>query len=336
MKTLSVSVACYNGKNFIRKCLDSFVESGVMEDVEILVTDDGSKDESPVIVSDYAEEWPGSIKLIRQENQGPGSTVRSGAKYASGKYFRMVDCDDWVDPVSFAALVRRLKETDADLVISSYTEVDDKTGEKRPRILYPPEGVRFGETVPAEKALQDDLFMHAAVFKTSIFKRISDGIFNGFYTDAQYLLFPLPYVKTAEYFSKEVYQYRVSLDGQSVSYPSLQKNVRQHRAMLDSVLRLAEEYGKRSDRKEALARFLFRRAAYYCGTQMGIDLSFYPDKERKKEFYAFYDSLKRLHPTVFREFSRLKTAKVLRFRFLYGAVSRLHRRKIGMKQYEVK
>ena len=70
-KILSVSVAAYNVENFIRTNLDSFVNSEVREDIEVLVTDDGSKDNTPNIVAEYEEKYPGVVKLIKQKNAGP-------------------------------------------------------------------------------------------------------------------------------------------------------------------------------------------------------------------------------------------------------------------------
>ena len=121
-KVLSVSVAAYNVEKFIEQCLDSCMEfkaavdSGVVitakrggrvEHVEadkiVIVTDDGSKDRTSEIVSAYEKKYPGTFRLISQKNAGPGSTVNSGIKHATGKYFRMVDGDDWVNTAQMGA-----------------------------------------------------------------------------------------------------------------------------------------------------------------------------------------------------------------------------------------
>lgn len=70
-KILSVSVATYNVEQFIKQNLDSFVNSEVRDDIEVLVTDDGSKDNTPSIVAEYEEKYPGIVKLIKQKNAGP-------------------------------------------------------------------------------------------------------------------------------------------------------------------------------------------------------------------------------------------------------------------------
>lgn len=66
MKILSIAVPCYNSQAYMRKCIDSLLEGG--EDVEILVVDDGSSDETAQIADEYAEKYPTIVKAIHQEN----------------------------------------------------------------------------------------------------------------------------------------------------------------------------------------------------------------------------------------------------------------------------
>ncbi|MBP5288410.1 MAG: glycosyltransferase family 2 protein, partial [Clostridia bacterium] len=88
MKILSVSVAAYNMEKLIRQNLDSFVASRYRDEIEVLVIDDGSKDATPEIAREYEEKYPDTVRLIRQPNAGPGSTVNRGLENARGKYFR--------------------------------------------------------------------------------------------------------------------------------------------------------------------------------------------------------------------------------------------------------
>lgn len=74
-KVLSISVAAYNVEKFIEQCLDSFIDPAILDRVEVLVTDDGSKDRTPEIVSTYEKKYPGTFRLISQKNAGPGSTA---------------------------------------------------------------------------------------------------------------------------------------------------------------------------------------------------------------------------------------------------------------------
>ena len=94
MKLLSIAIPCYNSAAYMRKCIESLLPGG--EDVEILVVNDGSEDETPRIAIEYAEKFPGIVRLINQENGGHGAAVNTGIREAKGLYFKVVDSDDWV------------------------------------------------------------------------------------------------------------------------------------------------------------------------------------------------------------------------------------------------
>ncbi len=66
-KILSVSVAAYNIENMIRQNIESFINSEVRDDIEVIVTDDGSKDKTADIIKEYADKYPDTIKLIKQK-----------------------------------------------------------------------------------------------------------------------------------------------------------------------------------------------------------------------------------------------------------------------------
>ena len=103
MKILSIAVPCYNSQEYMRKCIDSLLEGG--EDVEILVVDDGSSDETAQIADEYAEKYPTIVKAIHQENGGHGEAVNTGIRNASGIYFKVVDSDDWVQKEAYLEIL---------------------------------------------------------------------------------------------------------------------------------------------------------------------------------------------------------------------------------------
>lgn len=326
MKTLSISVAAYNMEKLIRQNLDSFVHSPVCADVEVLVINDGSKDSTAQIVQEYAEKYPDTVKLINQPNAGPGSTVNRGMEHATGKYFRMVDADDWVGD-GFAGYVNVLKNIDVDMVLTNYTMVDDKTGEQR---LCKVNGIAPGRVFDFADVCENlFLEMHSTTFRTELLQQNQIHLFNGFYTDLQYLLFPAPYVQTIYYADCNVYMYRVSLSGQSMSAPSMQRNIAMHEAVLFS---LTDLYEKLKTQNPRVAGYVCRKAVMMAGTQMGTLLSFAPSKARKADLFAFFEKLQQACPDVYARFKTFKTARVLRLcgGVLYTPVSRMHRKKIGL------
>lgn len=329
-KILSVSVAAYNLESMIRQCLDSFIRPEILEKVEVLVTDDGSKDQTREIVAEYEKKYPGSFKLIVQKNAGPGSTVNSGLAHATGKYFRMVDGDDWVNTNEMEAYLTYLEEHDTDMVCTSYCCVDHETGEKRLEMLKTD---IMDREIQFEQVAKDlFLAMHNVTYKTSILKENSIRLDNGFYTDLEYLLFPTPYIHTVAFLSQTIYMYRVSLSTQSMSIKSLQKNVQMHRNVLEHLLREYEAYHMSAHWNASIGSYYCKRIAATVGTQLSIYLSFKDTKTYKKITKAMVEELKREHNTVYREIMKLKTFQVLVYTgfFSYGLVSSMHRKKLGL------
>lgn len=326
MKVLSVSVAAYNMEKMIRQNLDSFVSSPVAEDVEVLVVNDGSKDSTAQIVREYEERYPGIVKLIDQQNAGPGSTVNRGIEYASGRYFRIVDADDWVGD-GFAAYVEALKKTDADMVLTNFTKVDDKTGQTMP---FKMEGIEAGKVLPfAEISGKTMPQMHNTTYRTDILQKNQIRVFNGFYTDVQYLLFPVPYIQTVLYVDCNVYMYRVSLTGQSVSPASMQRNIAMHEDVLFSLTSL---YNRVAGENPTAAAYILRRTLKMAGAQMSTLLSFEPSRQRKEDLFSYFERLERECPAIYVQFAKLKTTRVLHLfnGVFYSLVSRMVRKKLGL------
>ena len=104
-KILTVTVPSYNVEKFLENTLDSFVDERVLDDIEVLIVDDGSKDKTAEIGRKYEEKYPDTFRVISKENGGHGSTINRGIGEAKGKYFKVVDGDPkfnkiWTDPVN--------------------------------------------------------------------------------------------------------------------------------------------------------------------------------------------------------------------------------------------
>ena len=99
MKTISFAVPCHNSAAYMDKCIESLLacDEG-KNDIEILIVDDGStKDNTAEIADAWQEKYPGTIRAIHKPNGGHGSAVNTGLANAEGRYFKVVDSDDWLD-----------------------------------------------------------------------------------------------------------------------------------------------------------------------------------------------------------------------------------------------
>ena len=123
MKKISFIVPCYNSENYLERCINSLLVG--QDEVEIIIVNDGSTDNTKEIADEYAKKYPHIIKVIHKENGGHGSGVNTGLKKASGTYFKVVDSDDWLDKNSLLELLSAIKEMESsknevDLIICNY------------------------------------------------------------------------------------------------------------------------------------------------------------------------------------------------------------------------
>ena len=96
MKKVSIIVPVYNTEKYLRKCLTSLVNQ-TLSDIEIIIVNDGSPDNSKKIVEKYLKEYPDKVKYFEQPNGGQGSARNLGLTKASGRFIGYVDSDDYVD-----------------------------------------------------------------------------------------------------------------------------------------------------------------------------------------------------------------------------------------------
>lgn len=115
--TVSVVMPCYNGSAFLREALDSAVAQS-HPPLEILVVDDGSKDDSAALVRDYAAAHPqANIQLIQQANAGEPSARNTGIRAAKGDWVAQLDTDDWWEHDKLELQLKAAAEQGPDCVL---------------------------------------------------------------------------------------------------------------------------------------------------------------------------------------------------------------------------
>ena len=122
---VSVIVPVYNVYEYLSKCLDSLVNQ-TLKDIEIIVVNDGTKDDSESIIKKYLKKYK-NIIYIKKENGGQGSARNEGIKHATGEYIGYVDSDDYIELSMYEKLYNKAIEENADIVIcGSYNITGDK------------------------------------------------------------------------------------------------------------------------------------------------------------------------------------------------------------------
>lgn len=223
MKLLSFTVPCYNSAEYMRKCVDSLLKGG--EDVEIIIVNDGSIDETAAIADEYAANHPSVVKVIHKENGGHGSAVNAGIERASGLYFKVVDSDDWVKEEAYMQILDTLRdlaggEKVLDMLISNF--VYEKIGENRHKVM------RYKHALPQNEMFTwqevrhfhkgQYILMHSVIFRTKLLRECGLKLpEHTFYVDNLYVFEPLPYVRNMFYMDVNFYRYYIGRADQSVN-----------------------------------------------------------------------------------------------------------------------
>lgn len=264
-KILSISIAAYQVENTIEQCLRSFLNSAYLHELELLVINDGSKDRTAEIVSIYAEKYPDVIKLINKDNGGHGSTINKSLSIATGKFYKILDGDDWVDVNELDRLVEFLKITNAELVINrcrevypSYSQVVGCDTDYEIGKIYD-----FSD-IFQDKISADNLFsMHTTTILTNRLREVNMHILEKcFYADTLFIYYVGLAARTVAFHDSCAYQYRLGAEGQSVSASGIYKHAEDLIKIERKLFSLYQSDGKRlkdNKRKEYIFTVLESR-----------------------------------------------------------------------------
>ena len=122
---MSIITPCYNGAKYIEETIDSVIAQ-TYKNWEMLIVDDGSRDDSAQIVTKYCEKEE-RIKLISQENAGSAAARNNGIRNAQGQYIALLDADDLWHPQFLEKQINFMKKKDAVCVYCSYDRIDEKS-----------------------------------------------------------------------------------------------------------------------------------------------------------------------------------------------------------------
>lgn len=122
-KKVSVVVPIYNVEKYLNKCIDTIVDQ-TYKNLEIILVDDGSKDNSGLLCDQWAEK-DSRIKVIHKENGGLSSARNVGMENATGDYIMFEDSDDWLEPELIERSIECIQKDESDIVIFGYRKVDE-------------------------------------------------------------------------------------------------------------------------------------------------------------------------------------------------------------------
>ena len=325
MKTLSIAIPVYNTEKYIRRCVDSLILKDILEDIEIILVNDVSKDKSIEILNEYKEKYPQSVIVIDKPNGGHGSTINAALGIASGKYFRVLDSDDWFDSKNFITFIKKLKNENADVVITNYKKEyvyngysEEMNWEKlKTDVEY--EFDKFDL-----KLLGKEYFVMAnSTYKTEILRRSKLKLLEKtFYVDMQYNIIPIQCVKTFTFYKLDIYRYFIGRPEQSMNLQNFVKNRHNHEKVIKYLL---EYYTQNvsafsTNKKEYIKQILF----YMLTTHYYI-YCVYAKKDKKlvySEIKEFDDYFKKLNPELYNKMDKIGQIKCNRkTKFMFVKIS---------------
>ena len=318
-KILSVCVPSYNVQRCLGRCLDSLVSSRYASYLDIIVVDDGSKDCTLEIAQDYEKVYPGIIRAVHKENGGHGSTINKAMELAVGKYFRVVDSDDWIDSSELDKVLSGVLsgEIDTDIVSTNYHIVRLESGESYP--ITQDCAVQYGKVMDFSELETGTYFtMSGIMIKTSALKRMDMRIQeNTFYVDVEFILFPIPYVDSVMFVDAYIYKYSQGSAEQSISVDNMVKRYDHHERVLKRIIK----YRNNTKMSEAQGRYydsVLKRVIY---THYGLCLAHDKNKkegyERIRQFDEYLHSADpELYKWIGRAYPLVRTARRMGFNYM--------------------
>ena len=295
-KLLTISIASYNTEKFVEETVNSLlVDDAHLNKMEIILVNDGSTDRTSELAHKLAAEHPGSVLVIDKENGGYGSTINASLSAANGKYYKLLDGDDWYNTRELPGFLDYLEKCEADLVVTPYYEVreSDTLADRHPEI---PRDAAAIEDQP----IADRFFaMHELAIRTDVLRSYDMQIAEHcFYTDTEYVFYCFSAAETIARYGRPIYRYRLGVEGQSVSLQGTRKHYRDFPNVAKRIISAytAEEASCAGSKKATLC-FIVQHIVYH--TFFAFMLLEEPEGHRQ-ELIAFDREIKSKYPEAYR------------------------------------
>lgn len=305
---LSVIIPSYNVSLYLRNTVYSLLDHRNSGKIEVLIVNDGSKDDTAKIGRELVKQYKVGnheiVKLIDKENGGHGSTINVGIQKAQGKYVKVVDGDDTVDSEEFAKLIDILEHEDSDIVLNNYIEDFAKDNYAHLMKIYT-------HLKPGIKYKFDDLcypqygftswgpILSCSSYKTEMLKNSGYKLLEKtFYVDMQLNTYVAILCDTITYYDLNIYRYFLGRDGQSIARSSYTRNYKHHEnvcfAMLEAYYEAKDKISSNKQKyiKNNLLTPMLTTQYYICINYFNKSKPFNEFNSRLKKYPEFYNDKK--------------------------------------------
>lgn len=297
-KILSIIIPTYNMEELLPGCLDSLIVEDNLDNLEVWVVNDGSKDLSSEIGHKYSKKYPGVIKIIDKPNGNYGSCINAALPKCTGKYVKVLDSDDWVLTDNLNSLIQIMSNIESDIIVTDYDYI---SGNKL--IRTESYDLPKNELISFRRALDSNHFiniqMHAVSYNRKIFQMFDYKQTEGIsYTDQEWVFLPMANCNSLYYFNRVVYQYNVGRGGQTMERGQIIKN---YSALMRTTLSLVYSYEREKttvdiDGKEFLIKRLtsrvldrYRQCLITYTKYLEMDDILFFDQELKEHAFDVYE-----------------------------------------------
>ena len=300
-KLLTISVAAYNVQAYLDQLMESVIASDAMERLEVLIVNDGSSDRTAEIGRGYEARFPGSVRLIDKPNGGHGSTINRGIREAKGKYFRALDGDDWVCPEHLAALLDRMEQIDADVILSDFCSFFEDGREE----LMEVENLTDGTMYSFEEIVSriEKMRYHSVIYRTGLLQELNVTLDEHcFYVDTEFMLYPIVAIRSVYYAKPYLYCYRRGLEGQSISRAGRIKHLDNGFTVTESIIRFYREHA--ASLTSAQDTYIVRRIANHCLWHLKSIILCPQSAENKRRLVEYEAQIRRDAPACWRAMTK--------------------------------
>lgn len=236
-KLLTIVIPCYNTEQYLAECLDSVLLSEYNDVLEVLAINDGSRDGTLTVAREYEAKYPEILRVIDKPNGGWGTVINMAIREAQGRYFKILDSDDWFDKEAFAELLAKLKECGTDIFISNFTEhYTDKT-----IVGKPYHESLCGHILKLDKFIDENsnfsfFPMTNITIKVDVLRKGNVVLPDRYYGDVCFFVYVHALSDSVYITNLNVYQYRKFVEGQSTSTEGYKKNYKDYLNMTKSLV----------------------------------------------------------------------------------------------------
>lgn len=314
---LSIVIPTFNVEKYLERCLNSLVlDKTIATKIEVIVVNDGGEDNSIAIANDFKKRFPNTIKIIDKQNGGHGSTINAGTAVASGKYFKVLDSDDWFNIDNLPAFIEYLSDATSDIVLTNYTRelVYDGVADEFIFKSIEPKTVYNLDSCDLSIFNNDYMFMHTITMRTDKYLTSKVALSeHTFYVDMEFIILPLTKLTTFSYLPVDIYHYWIGRPGQSMNIKNMFKNRLHHERVLKRLITFLNT-GDISDNKR---RYIYNILKLMTNTHYLIYINNNLSTSQAREILRLDKWLKDSNPSIYddtgEEFMYIKHARKTSF-----------------------